>query len=166
MPRHRTLFPVVYPRCLTRTHGRSRWNFVATMCTSWDIYVMSYVLPVNNRHLWFTTCPDIEPYSVFPVVYTCFLIPETLPLEFRCYHVYQLRFVQLNFQSRHLGFLTSAYLLAAYYHCYDTSGVSQHVHLGVAVKISFLASVEQEINHAFEFFTLHLQLPVLSRYIG
>jgi len=68
------------------------------------------------------------------------------PLNFCCYHGYKLRFVQLNFQSRHLGFLTSAYLLAAYYHCYNTSGVSAHEFSGVAVKISFLASVEQEIG--------------------
>jgi len=38
---------------------------------------------------------------------------------------------------------------------------------GVAVRISFLASVEQEIYHAFKLFTVfYLQLPVLSRHIG
>jgi len=59
----------------------------------------------------------------------------------------------MNFQSRHLGFLTSAYLLAAYHHYYSTSGVSARDYLGVAVWISFLASVEQEIYHEFKFFT-------------
>jgi len=61
-----------------------------------------------------------------------------------------------NFQSRHLGFLTSAYVLAAYYHCFNTSGVSAHEYSGVAVRISFLASVEQEIYHAFKFFTIFI----------
>jgi len=77
-------------------------------------------------------------------------------LECCCYHVCKLRFVQLNFQSHHLGFLTSAYLLAAYYHCYDTGGVSAHEYSGVAVRISFLASVEQEIYYAFKFFTVYI----------
>jgi len=63
-------------------------------------------------------------------------------------HVYQLSFVQLNFQSRHLGFLTSAYLLAAYCHCYKTSGVFACEYSGVAVRICLLASVEQKIYHA------------------
>jgi len=78
------------------------------------------------------------------------------PLEFRCYYLYKLRFVQLNSQSRHLGFLTSAYLLAAYYHCYNTSGVSAHEYSGVAVGILFLASVEQEIYHTFQFVTIFI----------
>jgi len=69
------------------------------------------------------------------------MLPDFGNMEFRCYHVYQLRLVQLNFQSRHLGFLTSAYLLAAYYHCYNTSGVSAQ---------------EQEINYAFKFFTVFI----------
>jgi len=44
--------------------------------------------------------------------------------------------------------------LAAYYHCYHTSGASAHEYLGNAVRISFLASVEQEIYQAFKFFTV------------
>jgi len=62
--------------------------------------------------------------------------------------------VQLNFQSRRLGFLTSAYLIAAYYNCYNTSGVPAHDYSGVAVRISFLASIEQEIYYEFKFFTV------------
>jgi len=69
--------------------------------------------------------------------------------------MFKLRFLQLNFQSRHLGFLTSVYLLAAYYHCYNTSGVSAHKDSGLAVRISFLASVEQEIYHAFKCSSFH-----------
>jgi len=49
--------------------------------------------------------------------------------------------------------MTAAYLLAAYYH-YCNSGVSAHEYSGVAVRISFLASVQQEIYHAFEFLTV------------
>jgi len=52
--------------------------------------------------------------------------------------------------------MTSAYLLAAYYHCYNSSGVSTHEYLGVAVRISFIASVEQEIYHAFKFLTVFI----------
>jgi len=48
---------------------------------------------------------------------------------------------------------TSAYLLAAYYHCYNTSGVSAHEYSGVVVWISFPASVQQELYHAFKLFT-------------
>jgi len=36
-PGHRTVFPVVFPRCLTQNLACSRWNFVAIMFTSWDI---------------------------------------------------------------------------------------------------------------------------------
>jgi len=79
---------------------------------------------------------------------------ETLLLS--CYHVYKLRFVQLNFQSRYLGFMTSAYLLAAYDSCYNISGVSAHEYLGLAVRISFLASVEHDIYYAFKFFTVFI----------
>jgi len=43
----------------------------------------------------------------------------------------------LNFQSRHLGFLTSAYSLAAYHHCYNTNA---HEYSGVAVTILFLGA--------------------------
>jgi len=39
---------------------------------------------------------------------------------------------------------------------YNTSGVSAHEYSGVAVRISFLASVEPEIYHAFKFFSLVL----------
>jgi len=46
-----------------------------------------------------------------------------------------------------------AYLVAAYYHCYDTRGVSAHKYSDVAVRILFLASVEQEIYHALMFFS-------------
>jgi len=84
--------------------------------------------------------------TVSPVLYLCCLTLETWvePLEFRWYHVYKLRFVQLNFQSRLLGFLTSACLLLAYCHrYYNTSGVSVHKYSGVTVRISFLASEEQ-----------------------
>jgi len=70
--------------------------------------------------------------------------------------VCKLIFVQLNFWSRHLGFLTSSYLLAAYYHCYDTSGVSAHEYFGVELRTSFLASVEQEIYCAFKSFTVFI----------
>jgi len=87
------------------------------------------------------------------------------PTTQRPYHVYKLRVVQLNFQSRHHVFLTSAYLLAAYYqNCYNTSGVSAHEYSRGAVRISFLASVEHEIYHAFKFFTV--QFPVLCHHIG
>jgi len=65
--------------------------------------------------------------------------------------------MQLNFfQIRHLGFLTSAYLLAAHYHCYNTCRVSAREFSGVAVRILFLAGVEQEIYYAFKFFTLFI----------
>jgi len=96
--------------------------------------------------------------TVFLVVYPCCLIQETLvwPLDFRCYLVFKLRFVQQNFHYRHLGFLTSAYLLAVYYHCYNTSGMSTHEYSGLAVRISFLAIVKQEINHVFKFFTVFI----------
>jgi len=67
-----------------------------------------------------------------------------------------LRIVQLNFQSCHLGFLTSAYLLAAQYHCNNTNGVSAHDYSWVIVWISFLASVEQEIYYAFKFFAVFI----------
>jgi len=50
-----------------------------------------------------------------------------------------------------------AYLLAAYYNCCNTSGgVSAHEYSGVAVRISFLASVEQEIYYAFKFLTVFI----------
>jgi len=52
--------------------------------------------------------------------------------------------------------MTSAYLLAAYYHCYDTSGVFAHKYSGVTVRISFLACVEQEIYHAFKLLTVFI----------
>jgi len=37
---------------------------------------------------------------------------------------------------------------------YDTSGVSAHEYSGVTVNILFIASVEQEIYHAFKVFTV------------
>jgi len=52
--------------------------------------------------------------------------------------------------------MTSAYILAAYFHCYNTSGVSAHEYSGVAVRNSILASVEQKINHAFKFVTVFI----------
>jgi len=42
-------------------------------------------------------------------------------------------------------------LLAAYYHCYNTSGVTAYEYSGIVVRISFLANVEQKIYHAFAF---------------
>jgi len=115
-------------------------------CIRAEINVNSYLLPVIGCYLWFTTCP-CRHGTVFSVVYPCCRTPKiwVWPLDFRCYHVYKLRFVQLNFQSRHLVFQTSAYLLAAYYHCYNTSVVSARDYSGAAVRIPFLASVQQEI---------------------
>ena len=64
------------------------------------------------------------------------------PVEFCCYHVYPLEFVLLNFQSRHLGFLTPAYLLFLDQHQYSTRGMSVPENVGVAVAILLLVSVE------------------------
>jgi len=106
--------------------------------------------------------------TVSPVVYLCCLTLETWvqPLEFRLYHVYKLRFVQLNFQGHLLGFLTSTCLLSAYCHRYNTSGVSVHKYSEIILRISFLASVVQGYTMRSGFSLFYLQLPVLSRYIG
>jgi len=50
-----------------RKHGYYRWNFLL----SWEraeIYVISYLLPVNGRHIWFTTYPYIREY---PHLFLC-----------------------------------------------------------------------------------------------
>ena len=50
------------------------------------------------------------------------LEPENMgiPVEFCCYHVYNLRYVYLSLESRHLGFATSAHLLTCYYDQFNT----------------------------------------------
>jgi len=128
--------------------------------------------------LRYTLCPIyfrlMAAIFDFQYAQTCYCIHSSLyvltdprnmgvALEFRCYHVYHLRFMQLNCQSRHLGFLTAAYLFTAYCLCYNTAGVYAHEFSGFTVRISFLASVEHTI---FKLFTFYLQIPVLSRHIS
>ena len=58
-----------------RKHGHSCWNFVAVLYTRWAIYVTSYLLPVNGRHLWSTTHTNIGQYFHF---FPQFLTPKTI----------------------------------------------------------------------------------------
>ena len=88
-------------------------------------------------------------------------------MEFRCYHVYKLRYVYLCLESRHLGFATSAYLLTCDYHQYNIGSMSIFKKTRIAVENSSLASVELKIHCMV--CAVHLQgfaLPVLSRHIG
>jgi len=58
-------------------------------------------------------------------------------------------------------------LLAAYYNNVIIPVECPNMNImGVAVRISFLASVEQEIYYTFKLFNVFLQLPFLSRHIG
>jgi len=56
-------------------------------CIRVVIYVFSYLLPVNGRHLWYTTYPNIEQHHNF---YSVFYGPENvlLPLRLCCYIMY------------------------------------------------------------------------------
>jgi len=72
----------------------------------------------------------------------------------------------VEFSKPPSGISDSAYLLAAHYHCCNTSEVYAHVYSGVAVRILFLASVEHEICNAFKCSLFLYTLPVLSRHIG
>ena len=68
-----------------------------------------------------------------------------MPLEFRCYLVYELRSTYLKFWGRNLGFSTSGDLLTRDYHQYNTSEMSAAENVGAVVRIVFLTSVEMKI---------------------
>jgi len=51
-------------------------------CIRADIYVMSYLLSVNGRHLLFTTCPDTEQHRCFFSL--CFMSLKTCYFRWNC----------------------------------------------------------------------------------
>ena len=57
-------------------------------CVQAEIYVFFYILPANDRHLWFITHPDIGQF----LTNLCFLTPKTWgsTLDFCCYRVCKL----------------------------------------------------------------------------
>ena len=67
-------------------------------------------------------------------------------MEFRCYLEPKLSYTYFKFTGRHLGFSTSAYILASDKHQYNTSGMSVSEIMGDAVGILFLTSVELKLH--------------------
>ena len=59
--------------------------------------------------------------------------------------VYKLRYNYFKLNGRHLGFLTSAYLLTSDYHLQNTRGMSAPKNMGAAVGILLLTSVELHV---------------------
>ena len=87
IPRRRTVFSLVSPGSpIPKTRVSPLLS-----CIRRGEYVMSYLVPVNCSHLWFTIHTDIGQYSHSFLI--C-LTPKisVYPLEFRCYLVYELRY--------------------------------------------------------------------------
>jgi len=102
IPGHRTVFPVIYPCCLTP----EIWIAVGISllsCVQAEIYVISCLLPVNCLPSLISNTPRHK--AILPVVYPCCLTPETWvqPFEFCCYHVYKLRYTQFPINFRFMA---------------------------------------------------------------
>jgi len=79
-------------------------------------------------------------------------------LEFRCYVIYNLRYMYSKFRGRHLRFSASGYSLTWDYHRYNTSGMSIAENVGVAVRSLFPTTVYYILYNVH---ILYLLLPVL-----
>jgi len=105
-----------------------------------EIYVISYLLPVNGRHLWFTTCPGTEQHRY---VLLCML--------WYWKRVIAVEIVLLSRILAEIRVITLAVILDCWLPVSSESVINSSIekfdreNMGVAVGILFLASLEAEI---------------------
>ena len=107
-------------------------------CIEAEIYFISFILPVNCRHLRFPTYPVVGQSLHLSSVLPSF---ESMaqPLEFRCHHVYKLRYVKLHFSAAIFDFWLPVSSGSVTYSAIEKFDPEN---MGVADGILFLASLE------------------------
>ena len=123
-----------------RKHG---YGISLQSCIRAEIYVISYVIPVNGRHLWFSTYPDVGLYT--PTSLSVFPDPENMGIAVgislqSCIRaeIYIISYV-VSVNGRHLWF--STYPDVGLYTPTSLSVFPDPENMGIAIGILLLSCI-------------------------